>query len=47
MNDVIKKIAEEKGFDVVFDVTNTLFSKPALDITADVTAAYDKAHPAK
>lgn len=47
MNDVIKKIAEEKGFDMVFDVTNTLFSKPALDITPEVTAAYDKAHPAK
>ncbi len=47
MNDVIKKIAEEKGFDVVLDVTNTLFSKPALDITPEVTAAYDKVHPAK
>ena len=47
MTDVIKKIAEEKGFDVVLDVTNTLFSKPGLDITTEVTAAYDKAHPAK
>ena len=47
MTEVIKKISEEKGFDVVLDVTNTLFSKPALDITAEVTAAYDKAHPAK
>lgn len=47
MNDVIKKIAEEKGYDVVLDVTSTLFSKTALDITAEVTAAYDKAHPAK
>ena len=47
MGDVVKKIAEEKGFDVVLDVTSTLFSKPALDITTEVTAAYDKAHPAK
>jgi len=47
MNDVIKKIAEEKGFDVVLDVTSTLFSKAALDITTEVTTAYDKAHPAK
>ena len=47
MNDVIKKIAEEKGFDVVLDVTSTLFTKAALDITPEVTAAYDKAHPAK
>ena len=47
MNDVVKKIAEDKGFDVVLDVTSTLFSKPALDITAEATAAYDKSHPAK
>jgi outer membrane protein len=47
MSDVIKKIAEEKGFDVVVDVTNTVFFKPALDITPEVTVAYDKAHPAK
>jgi len=47
MTEVIKKIAEEKGFDVVLDVTTTLFSKPGLDVTAEVTAAYDKAHPVK
>jgi outer membrane protein len=47
MTEVVKKIAEEKGFDVVLDVTSTLYTKPALDITVDVTAAYDKAYPAK
>jgi outer membrane protein len=47
MTDVIKKIAEEKGFDVVVDVASTLYFKPALDISPEVTAAYDKAYPAK
>src|SRR5690242_16299554 len=47
MTDVVKKIAEEQGIDVVIDVTNTLYFKPALDITAAATAAYDKAYPPK
>jgi outer membrane protein len=33
--------------DVIIDVSNTVYFKPALDITKDATAAYDKAHPAK
>ena len=47
MTDVVKKIAEERGFDVVVDTTNTIYYKPALEITAEATAAYDKAYPAK
>jgi outer membrane protein len=47
MTDVVKKIAEDRGFDVVMDITNTIYYKPALDITAEATAAYDKAYPAK
>ena len=47
MTDVIKKIAEEKGLDVVVDVNNTLYFKPALEITSDAIAAFDKAYPAK
>src|SRR5690242_404871 len=47
MTDVVKKIAEERGIDVVIDVTNTLYFKPALDITAAATAAYDQAYPPK
>jgi len=47
MQDIIKKLAEEKGFDMVVDVANLLYNKPALDFTAEATAAYDKAHPAK
>jgi outer membrane protein len=46
MTEVVKKIAEERGIDVVIDITNTIYFKPALDITAEATAAYDKAYPA-
>jgi outer membrane protein len=47
MSDVVKKIAEERGFDVVIDVSNTIYFKPALEITTEATTAYDKAYPAK
>lgn len=47
MTEVVKKIAEERGLDVVIDVTNTLYYRPALEITAAATAAYDKAYPTK
>ena len=47
MTDIVKKIAEERGIDVVIDVTNTLYFKPALEITAVATAAYDQAYPLK
>jgi outer membrane protein len=47
MTEVVKKIAEDRGIDIVIDVTNTLYFKPALDITAVATAAYDKAYPPK
>jgi outer membrane protein len=47
MADIIKKLAEEKGLDVVLDTSTnvTLYFKPALDITNDAIAAYDKAYP--
>ncbi len=47
MIDIVKKLAEEKGLDVVIDTSTTLYYKPALDLTAEATAAYDKANPAK
>ena len=47
MSNVIKKIAEEKGLDLVVDTSTTLYFKPALDLTKEATAAYDKAYPAK
>jgi outer membrane protein len=47
MSDIVKKLAEEKGLDMVVDVTNTIYFKPTLEITADATAAYNKAYPVK
>jgi outer membrane protein len=47
MQEVVKKLADEKGLDVVVDIQSTVFFKSALDITAEAVAAYDKAYPAK
>jgi outer membrane protein len=46
MQAVVKKLAEEKGLDLVVDTQVALFFKPVLDLTAEATAAYDKAYPA-
>jgi outer membrane protein len=47
MQEVVKKIAEEKGLDMVIDVNNTFYFKPTYDITKEATVAYDKAYPVK
>jgi outer membrane protein len=46
MQEVVKKVAEEKGYDMVVDTQVTIYFKPAMEITPDVLAAYNKAHPA-
>lgn len=47
MQEVIKKLAEEKGVDLVVDSSTTLYFKPTMDLTTDTVAAYNKAYPAK
>lgn len=47
MQEIVKKLAEEKGLDVVVDVNSTIYFKAALEITTDAIAAYDRAYPAK
>ena len=44
MQEVVKKLAEDKGFHVAVDISNTVYFKPALEITTESIAAYDKAH---
>jgi outer membrane protein len=45
MGDVVTKLAESKGLELVVDTQNAYYFKPAMDLTADATAAYDKAYP--
>jgi len=47
MTAIIKKLADDKGIDMVLDASTTLYFKPTVDLTAEATAAYDKAYPAK
>jgi len=47
MTEVVKKVADEKGLDMVVDTANTVFFKPALELTEEVIAAYDKTYPSK
>jgi outer membrane protein len=45
MQTVVKKLADEKGLDIVVDSANTVFFKPTFEITAEATAAYNKTFP--
>lgn len=47
MQEVVKKLADEKGLDIVVDSANTVFYKTTFEITTEATAAYNKAYPAK
>ncbi|MBI3210032.1 MAG: OmpH family outer membrane protein [Candidatus Solibacter usitatus] len=47
MREIVKKMAEGQGLDVVVDTSNTIYFKPALTLTKAAVEAYDKAHPAK
>lgn len=47
MQEVVKKIAEEKGLDVVVDTASTVFYKATFDLTAEAVAAYNKTYPVK
>jgi len=47
MQEVVGKLAAEKGYDIVVDVSNTVFFKPALEITTDAITAYNAAYPGK
>jgi outer membrane protein len=46
MTDVLKKLAEEKGYDIVVDAPYAPYFKASLDVTGDLIAAFDKAYPA-
>jgi outer membrane protein len=45
MQEIVKKLADEKALDIVVDSANTLFFKASFEITGEATAAYNKAYP--
>lgn len=47
LQEVVKKVAEAQAFDLVVDAQSTLYAKPAIDVSAAVTTAYDAAYPVK
>ncbi|MGA3186428.1 MAG: OmpH family outer membrane protein [Bryobacteraceae bacterium] len=47
MLEVVKKVSDEKGLDMVVEASAVITFKPAFDVTTDVVAAYDKAYPPK
>ena len=42
MTEIIKKIQDEKGLDMVFDTTQVVAFKPALEITTECIAAFER-----
>jgi outer membrane protein len=46
MKEVVQKLSDAKGLDLVIDASTAVFTKPALDLTTEAVAAYDKAYPA-
>jgi outer membrane protein len=47
MQELLKKVGEEKGLDLIVDSAAAPFIKSGIDITDQVVAAYDKAYPVK
>jgi len=47
MIEVLKKVSEAKGLDVVVDTSAVPYFKMAMEITDDAIKAYDQAYPAK
>jgi outer membrane protein len=45
MQEVVKKLADEKGLDIVVDSANTVFFKTSFEITSEATTAYNKTFP--
>lgn len=43
--EIVRKVMTEKGLDMIVDSSALVSFKEALDITAEVTTAYDKAYP--
>ena len=47
MQELLKKVGEERGLDLIVDSAAAPFVKSGIDVTDQVVAAYDKAYPVK
>ncbi len=47
MQELLKKVAAEKGLDLIVDSAAAPFVKPGIEITDQVVEAYNKAYPAQ
>jgi len=45
MVEIVKKLAEQKGFDLVVDTNTAYYFKAPMEFTSEATAAFDKAYP--
>ncbi|MCU0226669.1 MAG: OmpH family outer membrane protein [Bryobacterales bacterium] len=45
LQEIVNKIAAAKDLDVLVDVSNAVYFKPALEVTDEAVAAFDKAYP--
>jgi outer membrane protein len=45
MTEIVNKLRDEKGLDGIFDTAAAIAYNKALDLTAEATAAYNKAYP--
>lgn len=45
MREVLEKLRIDKGLDAVIDTSSIYVYNPAMELTAEATAAYDAAHP--
>ncbi len=45
MTEIVKKMMDEKGLDIILDTSSVVSYKETVNLTAEATAAYDKAYP--
>jgi len=45
MTEIVKKLMDEKGLDIILDTSSVVSYKETVNLTAEATAAYDKAYP--
>jgi outer membrane protein len=47
MRDLVTKLSDTKGYDIVVDAGSAVYFKPAFDITQEAIVTFDKTYPVK